>query len=79
MRSHLFRSLCSWWRQAKRLSSRQLQERLHLPVPPLILDVRTNDEFTLGHITGAVLVPVDELEQRLVELAAYREQPIVTV
>lgn len=79
MRSHLFRSLFSLWRRAKTLSPRQLYERLRLPAPPLVLDVRTHDEFTLGHIAEAILVPVDELEQRLVELASHREQSIVTV
>ena len=79
MRSHLFRALFSFWRQTKRLSPPQLQERLHQPAPPLILDVRTNDEFVRGHIPGAVLVPVDELQQQLSELASYREQSIVTV
>lgn len=45
MRSHLLRSLCSWWRQAKKLDPRQLQERLHQKAPLLVLDMRTNDEF----------------------------------
>ncbi|KXA98638.1 hypothetical protein AKJ39_01380 [candidate division MSBL1 archaeon SCGC-AAA259J03] len=29
---------------------------------PIVLDVRTPDEFEDGHVPGAVLVPVDELK-----------------
>jgi glyoxylase-like metal-dependent hydrolase (beta-lactamase superfamily II)/rhodanese-related sulfurtransferase len=44
-----------------------------------ILDVREPDEFTgpLGHIQGAVLVPLGQLAQRAGELA--RDRPIVAV
>jgi rhodanese-related sulfurtransferase len=33
-----------------------------------LLDVRTEEEYTQGHIEGALLIPVDELRQRLSEL-----------
>ena len=35
---------------------------------PFLLDVRTPDEFSSGHIPGAVNIPVDELRSRLTEL-----------
>jgi NADPH-dependent 2,4-dienoyl-CoA reductase/sulfur reductase-like enzyme/rhodanese-related sulfurtransferase len=35
---------------------------------PFLLDVRTPAEFAVGHIPGAVNVPVDELRSRLAEL-----------
>jgi len=35
----------------------------------IILDVRTREEFALGHLDSALLIPVDELETRYVELA----------
>jgi rhodanese-related sulfurtransferase len=46
-----------------------------------IIDVRGADEFTgrLGHIPGARNVPVSELAQRLQELTALREHPVVLV
>ena len=40
-----------------------------------VLDVRPPDEFALGHLPGAVNVPIETLEQRLAELD--REQEIV--
>lgn len=79
MRSHLFHSLFSFWRRPRKFTPRQLQASLSQPDAPLVLDVRTPEEFALGHIAGAMLVPVDELEQRLTALAPYRERPIVTV
>src|SRR5690349_8055238 len=33
-----------------------------------LLDVRTPEEFTSGHIPGAVNIPIDELRSRLAEL-----------
>ena len=48
---------------------------------PLVIDVREPEEFVgeLGHIEGAILVPMDALEQRLPKLAGYVDQRIVVV
>ncbi|MGA2035028.1 MAG: FAD-dependent oxidoreductase [Thermoguttaceae bacterium] len=40
---------------------------------PLVLDVRTPQEFSAGHIPGAVNVPVDDLRSRLHEIPRDRE------
>ena len=40
-----------------------------------VLDVRPRDEYALGHVPGALCVPLDELEARLAELDPV--QPIV--
>lgn len=42
----------------------------------VILDVRTPEEFNQGHIEGAILIPVSELEGRLNELS--KDKPIIT-
>jgi phage shock protein E len=42
---------------------------------PLLLDVRTAEEFREGHIPGAALVPYDELERSFGE--AKKDKPIV--
>jgi rhodanese-related sulfurtransferase len=40
-----------------------------------LLDVRSPEEFASGHVEGAVLLPVDELEGRLSEVS--RTAPVV--
>jgi len=44
---------------------------------PLILDVRTPAEFKRGHLPQAMLIPVQELQRRIGELSAYRQQEIL--
>ena len=46
-------------------------------LPLLVLDVRTQEEFAAGHVPGAVLIPVQELQQRVGELPA--DKPILIV
>jgi len=43
---------------------------------PLVIDVRGPREYTLGHVAGAVNIPLDELESRYRQLAEGR--PVVT-
>ena len=43
----------------------------------LLLDVRTPEEFTAGHIPGATNIPVGELGSRLGELNEHRSGPVV--
>ena len=38
-----------------------------------VLDVRPEDEFALGHVPGALNIPLGKLEQRLGELPVDRE------
>ncbi len=40
---------------------------------PYLVDVRTTQEFTAGHIPGAINVPVDDLRTRLGELSRDRQ------
>ncbi len=44
---------------------------------PILLDVRTRREFKRGHIPDAKLIPVQELQNRLGELAAYKHSDIL--
>ncbi len=62
-------------------SAASVARRLRQSPPPLILDVREPEEFVgeLGHIEGAVLVPLDSLERRLPKLAGYVDREIVVV
>lgn len=49
--------------------------------PPMVVDVREPEEFVgeLGHIEGALLVPMDSLQPRLPKLSGYIDQPVVVV
>lgn len=42
-------------------------------IPFVIIDVRTPEEYAEGHIKGAVLIPVQELEQRMAEVPRDRQ------
>ncbi|NQV42613.1 MAG: rhodanese-like domain-containing protein [Candidatus Marinimicrobia bacterium] len=51
--------------------------KLLLKNPPLLLDVRTKNEYSRGYIKGAVLIPLQELQARAGELEQYQNQPIL--
>ncbi|HJO21099.1 MAG TPA: rhodanese-like domain-containing protein [Candidatus Marinimicrobia bacterium] len=47
----------------------------------VVLDVRTEEEFhgPLGHIDGAILIPIDELSARMSELNEVKSKDIYVV
>lgn len=51
-----------------------LQQKPHT----VVIDVRTANEYQEGHIPGAKLVPVDEIENRLSEIPKEAEALLVT-
>ena len=44
---------------------------------PLLLDVRTPEEYASGHVPGAVNIPHDQLGSRVNEIEAHRDQEVV--
>ncbi len=58
-----------------------LKDRIATGTVTFILDVRTPEEYDgpLGHIEGARLIPVQELAQRLDELADVKDRPIFVI
>jgi phage shock protein E len=57
-----------------------ISQQAFLSAPPdgaLILDVRSAGEFEAGHIPGAVNIPHDELADRLAEIEAEPDRPVV--
>ena len=55
----------------------ELAERLAALNPPRLLDVRQPDEFAIVSLPGAKLIPLNELPERVGELAAWRDQEVV--
>ena len=58
-----------------------VQKKIKVKNNILLLDVRTATEFDgpLSHIAGAVLLPIQELEQRVDELNEHKEKEIIVI
>ncbi|HIN25953.1 MAG TPA: rhodanese-like domain-containing protein [Candidatus Marinimicrobia bacterium] len=58
-----------------------VQKKIKVKNNILLLDVRTVTEFDgpLSHIAGAVLLPIQELEQRVDELNEHKEKEIIVI
>ncbi|THB75089.1 MAG: rhodanese-like domain-containing protein [Gammaproteobacteria bacterium] len=41
------------------------------------LDIRSNNEFANGHITGAINIPETDLEKRISDLIKFKEKEII--
>ena len=69
------------WSGVPQVEAAALARSLRSERRPLVIDVREPEEFVgeLGHIEGAILVPMDALEHRLPKLAGYVDQKIVVV
>ncbi len=59
--------------QEAEIDVRELHDRLERGDQPLLLDVRTPQEFSICHLAGAELIPVQELEGRIDEIDRSRE------
>ncbi len=59
------------------LSQRSLIDRITSANAPLILDVRTPEEYRAGHIPGAINIPHTILADRIEELREYNNKEIV--
>jgi uncharacterized membrane protein YdjX (TVP38/TMEM64 family) len=66
---------------AATIGAQELQRKLQAGEPMCVLDVRNPEEFhgPLGHIQGAVSIPVDQLAARLAEVDGWRSRPLVPV
>jgi rhodanese-related sulfurtransferase len=61
------------------VTSDELNERFESDPPALLIDVRSEDEYNAGHLTGAMHIPMLELESRISEIQEYRDKEIVTM
>lgn len=69
------------WQRPEKISPQELQTLLAQGKSPFVLDVRNPDEFIGkgGHITGAVLCPLPDLDTKMNDLAAHHTHSVVTV
>ncbi|MCW8854052.1 MAG: VTT domain-containing protein [Gammaproteobacteria bacterium] len=59
----------------------ELKQRLDAGEDLLLLDVRTPEDYNgeQKHVAGSILIPVEQLEQRINEISDYLEKPVVTI
>ena len=55
-------------RHSPGIESGELNRRLSDPDPPLLIDVRSPDEYSAGHIRGAINIPAPTLNRHLDEI-----------
>ncbi len=68
-------------RKGSMLTISHLKKRLDDGDDILLLDVRTAEDYEgeQGHITGSVLIPLEQLEKRIDEISDYYEKTVVTI
>jgi sulfur dioxygenase len=66
---------------AETITADELARDLSGDPRPVVLDVREPEEFVgdLGHVAGALLVPLDSLQRRLPKLAGYVDRDLVVI
>lgn len=45
----------------------------------IIVDLRSTNDFTQGHILGAINIPSAELSNKMEQLTAHKERPVILV
>ena len=63
------------------ISVDELYEKLKITKPPLLIDIRSVEEYNggYGHIPNALSIPILDLESKIEELQSYKEREIVTM
>jgi sulfur-carrier protein adenylyltransferase/sulfurtransferase len=64
--------------ETSEITAEEARERLAGPDAPLLIDVRSGRERRVASIPGSVHLPMNEVEQRLQEVAPDPSRPIVT-
>jgi rhodanese-related sulfurtransferase len=62
---------------AESMTPAKLAEQMQAGSAPLILDVRTEQEFLDGHIPGARLIPHDKLGNYMDSLSDHKDAPVL--
>lgn len=61
----------------KQLFAKDLQNFLSDNIDILLLDVRQQFEFEDIHLQNALLIPLNELHQRVPDISKYKNKPVV--
>ncbi|MDD1613885.1 MAG: rhodanese [Methylococcaceae bacterium] len=61
----------------KQLSATELKNRIQQEEKPFLLDVREPNEFEYAHIANSVLIPLNQLPNRLGELDPQQEIVVI--
>ncbi len=74
-------SLIGRLRRGPMMEVENLKEKLDAKEDVLLLDVRSAKDYVgeQGHVKGSVLIPVEELEQRLTEIEDFIEKTVMTI
>jgi rhodanese-related sulfurtransferase len=54
-----------------------LLQQLQSGDKPLVIDVRTPQEYSAGHVPSAINIPHTEIAARLGEISQHKDQPVV--
>jgi rhodanese-related sulfurtransferase len=57
------------------ITAAEAQAQLNGPKPPMLIDVREPSEFQMGHVAGAKLIPLGQLQRKLDTLP--KDRPIL--
>lgn len=61
----------------QRIKADELKQWLEQEKPPLLLDVRSSEEYKQAHIPGSKLLPMHLLPAKLNELTKHKDLPVV--
>jgi rhodanese-related sulfurtransferase len=59
------------------ITAEDVQKKIAAKENILLLDVRTEEEFSEGHLANATLIPLQELNERTNELEQFKEKEII--
>lgn len=68
---------CSSAEKAAVISQSELVSRINDKSAPIILDVRSRDEYNQGHVPGAINVPYDHYEAALLDLKLNKSDEVI--
>jgi len=74
-------SLIGRLRRGPMMEVEELKQKMDAGEDVLLLDVRSGADYVgeQGHVKGSVLIPVEELEQRLSEIEDFQEKTVMTI